>query len=317
MTAVVTPENVLRELTELWTGLNGSEEQGVLRACAMTLILAADEEEDAAEMAETIGELMHSHPCRAIVLRIRDGQHAFLESRVLAQCWRPLGRTQQICSEQIEIKASEGSLPDLPRLVHGLMAPDLPVVLVCRNEELFLRPAFAPMLRIPGRIIVDANLAADPRRLLDRVASLLASGRNVSDLAWGAITKWREHIADQFEADVHRRLLPQVTAVRIGHAGARPPIAAIYLAAWLVSIRGPQLKVEFVSAPETRRIQWVELLGAEAPLRLTCSHTAVGRALTLSTATACDLLHRELSLSGRDAAYERALPVAIGLAGAS
>ena len=38
---------------------------------------------------------------------------AALAARVFAQCWMPFGHRQQICCEQIEITASDASLPDL------------------------------------------------------------------------------------------------------------------------------------------------------------------------------------------------------------
>ena len=81
---------------------------GVLRACAMTLIVLAEDEEDAEQVRQTIGVLMHDHPSRAIVLRALEG--ADLNARVFAECWMPFGSNQQICSEGIEITADAENL---------------------------------------------------------------------------------------------------------------------------------------------------------------------------------------------------------------
>ena len=88
----------LKELAALWADLaqpNQGEAtaSGVLRACAMTLIVAAEDETDAQAASEVLAELMHEHPSRAIVLKPRD--EGGLEARVFAQCWMPFGRRQQ------------------------------------------------------------------------------------------------------------------------------------------------------------------------------------------------------------------------------
>ena len=42
---------------------------GVLRACAMTLVVAAENAADAERVRQTVGVLMHNHPSRAVILR--------------------------------------------------------------------------------------------------------------------------------------------------------------------------------------------------------------------------------------------------------
>src|SRR5436190_23704683 len=113
MPTAIKPEKILKELAKLWVDLAKEETDknsaGVLRACAMTLIVAVEEREDAQAVGETIAELMHEHPSRAIVLDVRkdgvgtdgvpqDGGGQ-LDARVFAQCWMPFGRRQQICCE--------------------------------------------------------------------------------------------------------------------------------------------------------------------------------------------------------------------------
>ena len=68
------PEKILAGAGEVWTSLGKEERQQgkptVLRACAMTLIVITDEEDqDSIPAIQTLVELMHAHPSRAIVLR--------------------------------------------------------------------------------------------------------------------------------------------------------------------------------------------------------------------------------------------------------
>src|SRR3954469_17352118 len=109
MAAGLHPEQILSDLAELWTELAHPEKgpstaSGVLRACAMTLIVAAEDAADAEAAGEGLAQLMHEHPSRAIVLRPAEAGE--LSARVFAQCWMPFGSRQQICCEQIEITAS-------------------------------------------------------------------------------------------------------------------------------------------------------------------------------------------------------------------
>ena len=123
MASAIRPERILKELDELWVNLGQqSEGSGVLRACAMTLIvITPDEGADA--LGETLAKLMREHPSRLVVLRVKPGSEASLTERVLAQCWMPFGSRQQICCEQIEITTTDAGIKDVPAVVRALEAP--------------------------------------------------------------------------------------------------------------------------------------------------------------------------------------------------
>ena len=57
MEAAVRPERLLKDLRNLWVDLGKHEPAGVLRACAMTLIVVVEEERDAQAIGETIAAL--------------------------------------------------------------------------------------------------------------------------------------------------------------------------------------------------------------------------------------------------------------------
>ncbi|MGH9640245.1 MAG: glucose-6-phosphate dehydrogenase assembly protein OpcA, partial [Bryobacteraceae bacterium] len=103
------PEQILKSLGKLWTSLGQEEKEHgkptVLRACAMTLIVATGESDGGFSASQIISELMHEHPSRGIVLTVSERAERDLEARVFAQCWKPFGKAQQICCEQIEIHA--------------------------------------------------------------------------------------------------------------------------------------------------------------------------------------------------------------------
>src|SRR3954471_22650181 len=131
-TQAIRPDEILRELSSYWRELSGntpdgSDGDGLLRACSMTLICFADDEEDAQTLNEVLVSLMREHPSRLIVVRLKDGEDE-LAARVSSQCWKPFGHARQICCEQVEVTASINRLADAASIVAPLAAPDLPRV---------------------------------------------------------------------------------------------------------------------------------------------------------------------------------------------
>ena len=95
MTVAVSAERVIKELHELWRSLAEAQPEGhppaVVRACSMTLIVAANDAEDCESAGEVLASIMREHPSRAIVLRVNGNGEHLLEHRVAAQCWKPFG----------------------------------------------------------------------------------------------------------------------------------------------------------------------------------------------------------------------------------
>ena len=236
MSTAVQPEKILKDLQKLWIDLGKEDSQkgsaGVLRACAMTLIAAVEEEADAQAVGETIANLVHQHPSRVIVMRITADQAPHLDARVFAQCWMPFGRRQQICCEQIEITASEPRVADLPNLVLGLMAPDLPVVLWSRGERLCRDASFQQLFPLTNKIIVDSASFSDPDVALKFIRRVISGGSNVADLAWTRLTHLREIIAQIFERENALAHLHSLQRVAISYEG-RTPVDATTMPTWL------------------------------------------------------------------------------------
>lgn len=322
MSAAVTPELILKELAELWTGHGKTDDSGTLRACAMTLLIAADEEEEASVLDEMVMEVMHAHPSRAIVLRIRDGADPELDSRVTALCWKPFGRRQQICCEQVQLRSSEGGLVELPRIVLSLIAPDLPVVLLCRSMHLFALAGFEPLLRMADKIVVDSRRAPRAVAAMELIARQREQGHVIDDLGWTAITSWREAIAAAFDEPATLAALPRIQHIRITHGKGKPGVEAFYLGAWLLHGTGMRAGVEFTTGAGALALESVELEGEGVRLSFTHSdgvmqYRAEGIACNLSFAVESDweLVREELGIQGHDATFESVLPGAIALAG--
>lgn len=234
----VQPEKILKELAGLWGGMSKGDSQGVnsgvLKACAMTLVVAAESEEDAIAAGETLGELMHEHPSRAIVLR-PSSKDGVLEARVFAQCWMPFGKRQQICCEQIEITSSMDRVSEVQGTVLGIMVPDLPMVLWIRGEHWLKSEGFANLFPLARKVVIDSSKCTTSSRKehFAMIRRLEPQVKLLGDLAWTRLTSFREVIAHTFED--HRLLgrLKDVESIEIEYTSHS--VSAAYLAGWLKS----------------------------------------------------------------------------------
>jgi hypothetical protein len=305
MATAVQPEKILKELANLWASMAKGDSQGVnsgvLRACAMTLVVAAEDDRDAQQVGETLAELMHEHPSRAIVLR--PGSAGALDARVFAQCWMPFGKRQQICCEQIEITAAPERLAEIPGVILGIMAPDLPLVLWVRSRQWLEAKEFARIYPLVHKLVVDSRqLGPDPfpwLRQLDEPVNLVA------DLAWTRLSALRETLSFFFE---DYGLLPRLREMRrIEVDYHEQGTAAAYLAAWLL-LAQPDARVVL------RRVEggpgriWLE--GPGLDLRIDLSPTVLFRLdslehrAVLPRPTECSLMREELSILEVDPVYQ-------------
>ena len=307
MTATVQPEKILRDLRELWAKLGREQETagGVLRACAMTLLVVADDEADAEQVRRTMGVLMHEHPSRAIVLRPRSG--AELDARVFAECWMPFGSHQQICAEGVEITADAAEMREVAQLLLPLIVPDLPVVLWCRGPRAFVPGAFDPLFPLAEKVIFDSGAAPDPKAAIAALKELRARGMRVADLAWTRLTGWREALAHVFGDGPCT--LPSLTSARIAFGG-NPSSSVLYLAAWIEhAVPTARVTVESAAQPG---LQSVTLSGGgrEISIKLSGPGSLDVRAgergcrSLLPPDTDDALMREELAILGADPVFE-------------
>jgi glucose-6-phosphate dehydrogenase assembly protein OpcA len=337
VSATISPEHLLREMSDLWTSTAKSSEgdtsTGVLRACSMTLIVTAAESDDPQDIGETLAALMREHPSRAIVIRLRPSPEPALEARVFAQCWMPFGHRDQICCEQIEIIASAASLPDLPAVVLPLAVPDLPVILWCRCADAWGLPDFPRLGHIAQKVVLDSERFPDSAAILRQMADWQAAGHTLGDLAWTRLTRWRELISQIFENRAYVAALPRVSEIRVSHTGDARPLSAWYLGVWLadgVAKAGGRAQLRFERSPGSAagRLAGVELVLAEpaATGARTCSILVVGEQgvevrsgslvhhAVFPPDTAYSLMREELAIPGPDPVFERTLAAAAALA---
>jgi glucose-6-phosphate dehydrogenase assembly protein OpcA len=257
------PEQILKGLGKLWTSLGEEEKQHgkptVLRACAMTLIVATDEPDEGFFASQIISELMREHPSRGIVLAVTAQGAEEPEARVLAQCWKPFGKAQQICCEQIEVKARLESWPKVGPILLGLIAADLPVVFWCRYREAFRstgdpfqRRGVESVMELASKTIVDTQ-GLEASAVFEQISTWRKQGRVVADLAWTRLTPWREPLGHLFDNPARENRFSNFHSIEICHSEEEPTTAELYAAGWL-------------SAPYRARVSFKKVEGFGAGL---------------------------------------------------
>jgi glucose-6-phosphate dehydrogenase assembly protein OpcA len=306
-TATVNPEKVLKDLRDLWEQLAREQESGVLRACAMTLMVIAEDDKDAEQVRQTLGVLMHDHPSRAIVLKAAEG--AELGARVFAECWMPFGSHQQICSEGIEMTADAANLGEVAHLLLPLIVPDLPVVLYCRGARFFSTRYFDPLFPLAQKIVVDSETAKNPKGAIAVLKELRSRGERLADLAWTRLTGWRQALANVFD-DAPM----EIAEARVGYAGALST-RLLYFTRWMEQcVPGLRIETEQI-AGDVPGIRTIALSGKSGNVTLTIDESGLVEVccgprtshLVLPAADLDSVMRAELAISGPDAVFEAVL----------
>ena len=317
----LSPDRLLKQMAELWTqaGKQGQDEGGgVLRACTMTLVVAAEEEHGVSTLSETIAALMPEHPARTIIVRLsRTAQQP--AALVTAQCWMPFGQRQEICSEQVEITAPEGSFEDVASVVGPIAAPDLPLIVWCRSPRIFEREEFKHLAAMARKVVVDTTSASDPKSAIQRLARMSASGMVLGDLSWTHLTRWRETIYQVFENPQYAARLPEITRVRVNTTDPTMAASALYMSAWIMSaLESAGAKAELTR--DRAKESSIELTGTGFRVQLTRQDSRLittidqlSHCTSLPQPTECQLVREELRIIRHDPIFERALAATAGL----
>jgi glucose-6-phosphate dehydrogenase assembly protein OpcA len=324
VSTTLAPERILKEMAEVWEGLakSGDEDAsaGVLRSCSLTFVVIAQEGEDAMALGETIAALMPEHPARMIVIWPKKNEQ--LAAKVTAQCWMPFGQRRQICCEQIEITAPEGSMPDVASVISPIAAPDLPLVVWCRSRPTFEGAGCTDLFGLAQKVIVDTAGWPDPEGAIQRLAVMSAGGLTLGDLSWTRLTRWREMLSQLFENRNYAARLPEISRVRVAYGGTVRTALARYVGAWLqnaLETAGRRVEVSLESDVKVSAglLSTVELSGggfrvelARQGELLVTTVDGLSQCNTLPVATDYSLMREELGIVRRDESFERALALA-------
>ena len=248
-----------RQLDELWAGMtemSDQDQQAVMRACVLNLVVYATDEASLGEISEVMARVSDDHPGRFIVILLKEEAQPSIDAVVTVQCHPAEKGRKQVCCEQIVITAGREHMSHLSSFVRPLLVSDLPVFLWWRDVPDLEESLFAELVETSDRVIIDTCILPDAltqlRVLADR-AGERAPWTAFSDLSWCRLTPWRTLVAGFFDLPEYRSSLDGIREVRIecaaGATRQAVAVEALLLAGWLAS----RLKWVSVSKPE-----WVD-----------------------------------------------------------
>ena len=242
-----TPTRVvdLKRIESELSALRRQEENGgmpMLRACTLTLVVFCDRNEDPADLAPLIAQIVSSNPARVILVASRAEGEPWLEARI--SCYHTgEGAARRSVGEEIDFYPRGTQYDSLPSAILSLRVSGLPFVLYWRGQPDLDDLLFRALVGECDQILFDsARFTARAERVNNTIARLRLDFPQVSfgDVNWQRIRPWRELVAQFFDDPGNMVYLEMLRKVEIefsvGMGGNQS--AAVLLMAWLASSLG-------------------------------------------------------------------------------
>lgn len=218
----VPADSIAEELAQLWSdagagpepqdeeGASESSSSTLVRACGLTVIGIAANEDDLARLSPSIGAATVVVPSRTLLVGLCDEVVGGLRAEISAFCSIGGKGNKQVCQEQVILRSTRDRALDLPSLITPLLITDLPAVLVVPDSRLLFSSVVEPLLQAVDLLVVDTRGTEDLRSVTARLVEIRADHPRlaVRDLAYERLLAWREAIADSYDEvlDRHGRL---------------------------------------------------------------------------------------------------------------
>lgn len=260
---VVDIASIERELTALWEAASDADRDGVTtvtRACSMNLIVVGDADAGIEEISTMVGEVAIIHPGRIFMIVLhRTSARTGLDAWVSARCSLPTPGRNQVCCEEITIKAHGADTGKVASVVTSLLVSDVPIVVLWKSTINIGDPLMGELFRIADRVLVDTSEQLEPQQVLRDWGRVVvgewsgtdglafgARGRVVAafgDLSWGHLTPWRTLLARLFDPQETRPVLKSITQMDLSYTATSTPLhsglgQSLLLVAWLAGRLG-------------------------------------------------------------------------------
>lgn len=324
----VTLDEVLARLADLRCPPDGGPPYN--RTGVLTLVAHAAGAAEARALERVIDDLADHQPSRSVLVVEEEAGEGIDAAAGLACRDAEGGRS--VAMELVRLTLRGRARAGLASAVVPLLRVDLPTVLWWPRAPEADDPSLEALAGLADRMITEAGRCARPADGLRALAPFAARGRPAAtDLAWAAITPWRQLLAQMIDPPALAALRSASSVAAVAHPEGPATAEALLLAGWLRDVIGAGLMIELHARPaDDAPLMAVELEGFAAGRRLIVerlprrSSAAVvvvepggrsrRRVLPLPHPARAHLIAGELELQRRDRPFERALPHAVALA---
>ena len=217
-----------QELSMLWKSaadaVEGDTGTSVMRACTANVVMYTEDKDAAGRYPSIVQDITVQRPARVIlVIGDPSSTESSLDSWISAHCHVPVPGGKQVCSEQITILASGGSVRAVPNLIFSLLVPDEPVILwvdgnILNQKELFQKP-----LQVTDHFVFDSAYLEKPEEDFAELWELMRKAQerpsvrpfSFGDLNWSRLLEWRGLAAEFFDSPSTREYLLHIDSIRI------------------------------------------------------------------------------------------------------
>jgi len=313
----------VRDLTRALAELQPTDADGrpIVMAAVLNLVVVADPA-GAAEAERIIESLADHQPSRAIIVE-RDPDGDGIDAHIEAQAQLVGGGRTPSRVELLHLRLHGAAAAGAASAVQALLRPDLPVFLWWPEAPDPTDEVFTQLSSRSDRLIAEAGGHDGARAITALAAAIAERGAAVTDLAWAALTPWRQLLNQLIDGERLAQLRSEAT-ITIRHVGPEPCLGSLLLAGWLVDSIGPEARIGFDSArpggePDICEVridggagQAYEIdrvVGRAAASVVTRSPGAPthDRMMPMPERTRAQLLAGELELQRRDRPFERAV----------
>lgn len=299
-------------------------------AGVLNLVVPVPDGDDVDAVRTVIEGLAGHQPSRAILLAESDAGEG-IDATVSTSC-RWSGGAASVCVEMVVLSLRGERRAGDASAIRPLLRSDLPTVLWWPGApDPSPEGPLARLAPLADRIVTETGRDPDGARAVARLAAWAPGAQGaVTDLAWAAITPWRQLIAQMIDvAEIASAEAGPVRAV-VTHPQAGPTAEALLLAGWLRDLARDRLELSLRPGPgevavlgvdielpaRERRIAVARMPGRQAATVCVTQPGRDGadRALALPISDRGRLLAGELELQRRDHAFERALSFAAEVA---
>lgn len=220
----VDPIEIERELAALWKPASSEKggEGAVVRACLANLICFLPDSRDRARAEQMFLKVSRDHPNRTILLCSNprgwdEGDDSSrLRAFVTAVCSAPVRGRAPVCCERITLEARAQDASLFSGAVAPLLVPDVPVFLWWaggRHDD----PLLPELSAHVDRVIVNTRRDAFGSGSLKELQAQLGQRRvrEIVDLGWRGLERWRRAVADLFDDPALRSSLPQLRDIEL------------------------------------------------------------------------------------------------------
>jgi glucose-6-phosphate dehydrogenase assembly protein OpcA len=294
------------------------------RSSLLNLVVWAPAADDVAAAFDLLDILVG--PSRIIVLSPAEAGDSIGARLQVRAHQSPIALTS-VCEEMVWLTLPGSTTDHAASVVTPLVRGDLPTFVWWPGPPQPALPTFRELARAADRLVTESDRSRDGASM---AAALNAEiGREetaLTDLAWGALTPWRQLIAQVMRP-------AQVAAFRAGpsqatltHTGPEPTLGTVLLAGWLRDAVSASLDVSFQAVPgPAPMLAGIDLtapsghrLSAHRPSDAPSCQIEVeipgsparARTLPLRLQSRLELIAGEFEIAGRDRSFERALAAA-------